>query len=153
MPSPHRRAVALVAALAVIACARTTSDDAAPSGEDAGASGSLTGVEWQLVALGSDSVISGASGIPTIRFTAADSMRVGGNTGCNSMGGTYETSGSTLRFGPLITTKRACADSAANAQEVQFVGALQRVDGFRIEGDRLVLLAGSEPVARFERGT
>ena len=155
MFSPHRRALALtlVVALAVLACARTTPDDAATSGDDAAGSGALTGTEWRLVELDGDSVISGASGIPTIQFTAADSMRVGGDTGCNSMGGTYETSGSTLRFGPLITTKRACADSSANAQEVRFVGALQRVDGYRIEGGRLVLLSGSQPVARFERGT
>jgi heat shock protein HslJ len=153
MRSPFRRALVVIAALIVVACARTTPEDAATSGDDSAASSALTGTEWRLVELEGDSVLGGVSGIPTIRFTAADSMRVGGNTGCNSMGGTYETSGTTLRFGPLITTKRACADSSANAQEVRFVGALQRVDGYRIEGDRLVLLAGSQPVARFERGT
>ena len=148
MPSRHARSLTFIAFIAVVtavACARTTPDDAAPSGD-------LVGVEWRLTHVHGDTAVSGPIEAPFIRFTRDDSLRVGGSTGCNSMGGTYEVSGNTLRFGPLITTKRACADSAANAQEVRFVGALERTDGYRIEDGRLVLLAGSEPVARFERG-
>ena len=154
MPPRHHHwlaSLALAVAITTFACARTTPDDAAPSGDSA-ASAQLAGTDWRLTHVEGDTVVSGPIEAPYIRFTRDDSLRVGGSTGCNSMGGTYEASGSTLRFGPLITTKRACADSAANAQEVRFVGALQRTDGYRIEDGRLVLLAGSQPVARFERG-
>ena len=99
-----------------------------------------------------DSAITGApDGTPTIRFTADDSLRVGGSTGCNSYGGTYEASGTTLRLGQLVSTLRACADSAANEQGTRFLSALQRADGYRIENGQLVLLVGSQPIARFER--
>ena len=135
--------------VSLLACARNASEDNATS---SAGGGELSGDQWRLVQLEGDTVVSGPIEPPHIRFTAEDSLRVGGSTGCNSMGGTYEASGSTLRFGPLITTKRACADSAANAQEVRFVGALERTDGYRIEDGRLILLAGSQPVAEFVRG-
>lgn len=127
------------------ACAR-------PPGDNAAASEALTGPEWTLVELEGDSAITGApDGTPTIRFTSGDSLRVGGSTGCNSYGGTYEASGTTLRLDQLVSTLRACADSAANEQGSRFMSALQRADGYRIENRQLVLLAGSQPIARFER--
>lgn len=129
-----------------LACAR-------PPGDNAATSEALTGAEWTLVELEGDSAIAGApAGTPTIHFTADDSLRVGGSTGCNSYGGTYEASATTLRLDQLVSTLRACADSAANEQGTRFLSALQRADAYRIEDGQLVLLAGGQPVARFRRG-
>ena len=120
-------------------------------GDSSGAAASLAG-EWRLVELeGQPPVASGTiGGAPSLRFMT-DSLQVGGSTGCNVLSGSYEASGSTLRFGTLITTKRACVDADANAQEARFARALERTDGFAIEGSRLTLSSGTQPVARFER--
>ncbi|HEX9986425.1 MAG TPA: META domain-containing protein [Thermoanaerobaculia bacterium] len=44
---------------------------------------------------------------PTIRFSSA-THEVTGSTGCNQLSGTYTITGTSLTFGPLATTKRAC---------------------------------------------
>ena len=146
IPRAVRPAMLLALAIVLAACARTAPGDGTPSAD-------LTGVDWRLVELEGDSALSGPADAPFIRFTAGDSLRVGGSTGCNSMGGTYEMTDDSLRFGRLIMTRRACADSVVNAQEARFVRALERTEAYRVEGGRLVLLAGSQPVARFERRT
>ncbi|HEX2062047.1 MAG TPA: META domain-containing protein, partial [Thermoanaerobaculia bacterium] len=62
-----------------------------------------------------------------------------GFSGCNQYRAPYTVSGSTLTFGPAISTKRACIEEALNRQEVAYLGAFQNVRSFTASGDRLVL--------------
>ena len=73
---------------------------------------------------------------PTLEF---DGDRVVGSTGCNTLRGTCTVDGSTLGFGPLMTTRKWCGDEAM-AQEQALLAALADTVGFRLEGSRLTLL-------------
>lgn len=75
----------------------------------------------------------------TLEFVAAD--KVAGRAGCNQFGGPTLVSGNTVRFGPLFSTKMACAEAAAMDQETRFLKALEATGSFRVdERGKLVLL-------------
>jgi putative lipoprotein len=97
-------------------------------------------VTWRVTGVnnGRGGVVSVVTGT---QLTAifGDDGRINGDTGCNMYSGPYSTAGSSLTFGPLITTRRACLSDAANAQEQQFLNALQATTTFELMGDRLTL--------------
>jgi heat shock protein HslJ len=113
--------------------------------------GVLAGSEWRLVELnGQPAVGADLAGRPWLRLNV-DSGRVEGSGGCNRLSGTMDRSGSSLTFGPLLTTKMACADAAVNRQEQEFLKALQATNRFEASADTLTLLRGSDRVARLVR--
>ena len=136
-------------AIALVVLAALTALPACATSGSAVAGRPLDGVEWRLVHLpGSGGVPAApADEAPYLRFDA-DSSRVGGNTGCNLLGGPYTRDGALLSFGPLVTTRRACIDPARNATEASFVNALQATRRWTIERDTLVLSSDTAPVAR-----
>jgi heat shock protein HslJ len=78
---------------------------------------------------------------------------MGGFTGCNYYGGPYTLDGGTLELGEIEMTLIGCPPPVA-AVESAFLAALERVAGWRIEDDELVLLDADEAeVLRFEAGT
>jgi heat shock protein HslJ len=103
----------------------------------------LVGPTWTV-----DSIISGdaVSSMPvgvvaTIIFTAEGRVQVA--TGCNDGGGTYTSDATTITFGDLALTDRACLDAAAQVEAaVLAVLSADRV-GYTIEAASLTLLAGS----------
>ena len=60
--------------------------------------------------------------------------------------------GDRLRFGPIVTTLMACADTALAAQEREFLGMLELVDRSVVAGDEVTLYDGDRVVARFTAG-
>jgi len=52
-----------------------------------------------------------------------------GFAGCNSIFGTYEQSGDTLKLGPIASTKRACPDMGG--AEGAFISALENTRAFK----------------------
>jgi heat shock protein HslJ len=146
-----RWAIALV--VISLACAKAPE----PGGEEAGsvtASSSLVGPRWRLVELeGEPSIQGGGAREPHLIFSQSDSVdRIGGATGCNSMGGTYEADATSIRFSQLFSTKMACVEEDRMRQEARFVKALESADRYAISGDTLALSAGDEVVARFVKG-
>jgi len=78
--------------------------------------------------------------VPYIRLRS-DTARVEGFSGCNSLFGQYERSGSDrLRFERLGSTRRACADSIPADHERRFMAALTATRRYAIRGDTLTLL-------------
>ena|SRR5688572_22712939 len=141
------RMMVMAATLLVVSgCARTNDD--APR---AGAGGpTLTGTRWNLVSMGETpaEVTEGVGEGPYIMLGAEDNG-VSGSTGVNFLSGTYERDGDELKFGPLITTRRA-GPPALMQQEVAFSRALGQTGGWRIREGALELLdADGNPVARF----
>jgi heat shock protein HslJ len=138
-----RRAIAAVAfTVAASACATMK------SGGDVS---TLTGVDWRLVEVrGQPAVPADVAKRPWLRFDG-DSSRVFGSGGCNRTSGRYTLSGASIRIGPMIATKMACADQALNGQEQEFLSALDVVDRVDIEGDTLMLSKGSERLAMMVR--
>jgi heat shock protein HslJ len=133
-----------------LACAqsRDPGDEAASS-----MTAELVGPRWRLVELeGQPSIAGGGAREPHLIFSQSDSVdRVGGATGCNTMGGTYETDGARIRFSQLFSTKMACVEEDRMRQETRFLAALESADRYAISGDTLTLSAGNTVVARFAK--
>jgi len=110
----------------------------------------LEGTYWKLVDAGGK-VPKPATGQPEahIRFEAG-TKRTSGYSAVNSFTGTYEASGSKLRFGPVAATRRAGPPDAMEVESKLFI-AFDATRGYRISGQSLELLdAGGKPLARFE---
>jgi heat shock protein HslJ len=141
----------LMLALAV-ACTKSS----APGDETASATGSvsagsaLVGARWRLIELeGQPSLAGGGAREPHLIFARDSVDRVGGATGCNSMGGRYEADGERIRFSDLFSTKMACVEEERMRQETRFVRVLERADRYSISGDTLTLSEGGTVVAKF----
>jgi heat shock protein HslJ len=103
----------------------------------------LGGTKWRAEAIDGQNV--GEQVESTLEFVTPD--KVAGRGGCNQFGGPALVSGNTVRFGPLASTKMACAANAAMDQETRYFKALESTGSFRIdEQGRLVLVdeAGAE---------
>lgn len=141
MPRPLPPSTLLLLA-ALAACAT-------PGGT--GATALLENTTWRLADLSGSPAI-GSEGERGARLEfIADGGRVTGSTGCNRLTGTFTRTGEELRFGPTATTRMACLDPRLNAQEQTFVAALTSTERHRIDGDTLVLIGRSGPVARLLR--
>ena len=116
-------------------------------GEGGGEAEPLAGTEWTLVSLNGRPPVSRDA--PTLAFE--EGSRASGNGGCNHFSGPYTQDGDGLRFGPLVSTRRACVDDAGNRQESAFLGALRTTRSFAVSGDELALFAYGREVARLRR--
>ena len=126
-----RRLAILVTAFLVAGCAVTTRV----------ATMDLPGSTWELVAMDGETLAGDA--VPTLAFD--EQGGVSGSTGCNTFSGEVSIDGNALTFGPLVTTRMACADPAANAQEEAFLSAMEGVSAYTIDDQgRLVLQGGPE---------
>jgi heat shock protein HslJ len=135
------------------ACAKSpgSGDETTSSAGSVSEGSILVGPRWRLVELdGQPSIAGGGAREPHLIFSRSEGVdRVGGATGCNSMGGRYEIDGDGIGFSDLFSTKMACAEEDRMRQETRFVSALERADRYSISGDTLTLHAGDAVVARF----
>jgi heat shock protein HslJ len=106
-----------------------------------GIPGMETGLEntnWNLVSFGSPGaeqpLIEGST--VTLMFAGG---QAGGSGGCNSYGGPYQVEGTTITFGEITRTLRACADAGMTEQEDRYLAALASASEYQIEGDRLLI--------------
>jgi heat shock protein HslJ len=106
------------------------------------------GIEWQLLKLGGAAVPR----LPGNRLLSllldAAKKQASGFAGCNNFFGGYELAGATLKFGPLVATRKACVD-ADSTVETNYFKALARTRGWKIDVSELLLVDGSEVLARF----
>jgi len=137
-------------ALALAACGTSAAPGTAPtpSPQAAMSTTPLENTSWTLVDFGSTQArpIGPGAGGPTLRLDAAQ-KRASGNTGCNQYSGDYTLGGSTLRFGTLVSTRRACTDEALNRQEAAFLRVLGETAAYSISGDTLLLSGTTGSVA------
>jgi heat shock protein HslJ len=104
----------------------------------------LAGPWYLLPVLASD---TGAGRIPQLHFKTSDKTFTG-NTGCNSMSGTFQYTDSTLQFNErIMLTKMACT----GYNEAAFIKNLLRTDHYRFEDTVLVLMAGDQEISRWSR--
>lgn len=71
-------------------------------------------------------------------FLFDENGQVTGSASCNSFTGSYETSGDSLKFGLLATTRRACIE-ALDEQEQRFLATVPNVAQWAVEYGLLVL--------------
>ena len=101
---------------------------------------SLAGTSWTATGInnGKNAVESNAQ-TETVTAEFGEDGRVTGSGGCNTYRATYTTTDpNALTFGPVISTKMACADEA-NAVEQQYFAALGAVTTYSIDGTTLTL--------------
>ena len=114
----------------------------------AAAAAPLEDSEWRLVELGGTPVPAGTDSTrhPSLRLVA-EGRKVQGSAGCNRMMGSYELTDSSLKFGPLATTRMACPSLQDEQAYLKALGATTR---YEVAGSTLALFGPDGPVARFE---
>ena len=102
---------------------------------------------WVLKDLVGSEAIAG--GRATLAFS--EDGKVSGNGSCNRFFGTVKVEGQTIHFGPLGSTRMACA-GALMEQETKYLNALQAARRFEWKERELVLYCtGYEKPLRFTR--
>lgn len=97
---------------------------------------------WQVTQIGAQSLASmSADHIPTLAFDPVKRM-VSGSTGCNVFSGSYTNDLTSLKFGTLAVTKKACEPDVMSV-ETAFIDALNRATRMKVDGDMLMLLDGT----------
>lgn len=110
----------------------------------------LENTTWHLRSI-DDLRIPATDESPWLRVTSVDG-RVQGSTGCNQFMGPYQAGGTTVAFGPLGTTRRACPDPAAADLELRILDLLQSADGYRVGSGRLEIMIDGRIRMLFEAG-
>lgn len=100
-----------------------------------GASADIVG-EWRLVSFGPASSPREAAGETSINFGADGQLA--GNVGCNSFGGEYKVSGTSIKFGPLMSTLMACMDTIGDQESAVFA-VFTNTASFALTGDMLTI--------------
>jgi len=133
-PLRYKSMLVMILAGFIWACGpqRATVEDKPPTEEQpASATADIAG-KWVLANLAGAEVLPGTT-------LDLDGGKLGGNSGCNSYGGTYGLEGSTITLKGLTNTEMACADGAKMKQEGDFLSALAQATRVERKGDRLTL--------------
>lgn len=102
---------------------------------------------WEITSLYTGNAISSpvAGATLTLEFAGG---RVAGNGGCNTFEGPFEVRGTDkITLGPLASTRRACADPAADTQEQQYLAALELARTYEVTGNQLTLFRDGGTIA------
>jgi|GEM_PF-1664575 len=86
---------------------------------------------------------------PTLTLTADG--KVSGFAGCNRFMGSYTLEGDTLKMGPLASTRMACLNPEAQAQETAFLEQLKSQPKFSVSGNMLSLILADGTRVEFQR--
>jgi heat shock protein HslJ len=71
-----------------------------------------------------------------------------GNTGCNSMSGSFNFSNKDIQFGRnIVTSKMSCNEY----DESKFISALKKADNYTVNGNTLELKQGSTLLLTFKK--
>lgn len=95
----------------------------------------LVGTQWQL---------NDAAANSTVTLSFDEDGKVSGSGGCNTFSGSYTIGQDSLSFGPLASTKKACADETLMKQEQDFFAALEAASSYALVGDELSIAAGEQ---------
>ena len=140
-----------VLALLVVACSTPAASPAASSSASAAASGELAGVTWTLTSYD----LSGTStDVPddVVADLHIDGTQISGSAGCNSFMGTVTVTGTSVKVGPLATTKKACEGDAADV-EAAYLANLQKAASFSVTALGLKINDSTgAPILVFEPG-
>ena len=93
---------------------------------------------WTATKLGQEDLTAVKLSKPvTLKFEAD---RISANAGCNGMGGSYQTNGNRLTFGPIISTLMACPEPGVMERESLFGQILQETQSYSLTSTSLSLL-------------
>ena len=108
----------------------------------------LFGPRWRLVAMGDAPVeAEGQREPPHIVFDPDGGLY--GSVGCNRSRSSWPNAAyGAIRVGPAASPMMPCPEPAMRVEQA-FHGMLERISGYRVEGDRLTLFAEGAPLAEF----
>ena len=142
-------AAAVIAGCAQVPPAATGANGAPVASAPARPAPPLTGTTWKLKQLNGKTVTRTPPRQRDITIVFNDG-RVNGHSGCNQMMGAYGTNGSsTLTFSQFAGTMMAC-EQADMDLENQVLKSLGTVNGYRYDGQQLLLLKDGVAVGRYE---
>lgn len=84
---------------------------------------------------------------PALELNTAE-MFYQGSTGCNNIRGQFEATASAIKILPGAMTRMHCEKS----NESEYLELLHKVDGYKIESGKLILLKQQQPVMIFKKG-
>lgn len=94
---------------------------------------------WELKEIFGEPIDTGEfAKIPVLNFNKAEG-RVSGNSGCNSISGSYSIQEDKITFGPMAQTKMACQGNG----EGKFMTLFNSVQKFKLQKDKLNLYDGN----------
>lgn len=108
----------------------------------------LEGSAWNVTSYnnGNQATVSPAVDSAITLVFGADGS-VSGNATCNTYNGPFTVDGDALTVGPLATTRMACASDELNAQEAQYLAALQNAATWEIINGSLWIRDADDPPA------
>jgi heat shock protein HslJ len=107
-----------------------------------GGSELLFASRWNLAELKGTAV---GPGNAHLLFYPGKLSTVSGNAGCNNLKGSFELqAGGKIKFSPMATTRKACAEPA---RETEFIEVLGKADGWMILNNQLLLKNGETVLA------
>ena len=109
----------------------------------------LADTQWRLVQLGGQDIVITPPQKPMTLAFSPEGRRIAGSAGCNSYIGTFADDRGALHLNPGSMTLMSCADPAGS-REKEFVAMLRSADGYKINGDALVLTSHGKTVAKFK---
>lgn len=134
-----RRALPILAALAVCACA---TEPATPAGD-----GGLVGPEWRLEDLLGGGIIDRSH--LTLQLSAEG--QAAGSAGCNRYFGAWSGgTGGKLGLGKMGSTRKACAPSLME-QESRFLRSLETASAYSFTGDGALVVTTAEGPLTFRK--
>jgi heat shock protein HslJ len=136
-----------VLGLGVAACGSDSDSDSGSAGDTAAqttdTSTGVEGVDWQLMNIVGDGFVTSLPQgvpVPTINF---ENGEVQVFTGCNSGMGTAEVGESSVTFGPIAMTKKACDDTVSQV-EFLVTQVLKGEVPYKLGGGTLSLTKGKD---------
>jgi heat shock protein HslJ len=101
----------------------------------------LTGTRWVATSAnnGAAAVVSIVADTTVTAIFGTDG-KVAGSGGCNTYNGAYTSDATTIKIGPLAATMKLCTTpTGVDAQEAQFLAAMQKATKYAVSGTKLEL--------------
>ena len=131
----------MILAISLVAC-NSSPNPNLPSGEAA-----LTETTWKLTAIDKRKPIEANNEI-TLSFSDG---QVGGNSGCNSFGGSYQVNGDKIQLSQLASTMMACMQpEGIMDQEQVILQYLNQAQTYRFEDGKLVIAVSGQETLTYE---
>ena len=101
----------------------------------------LAGTYWEVTGYyNGEQAVTSVLADSTITAQFGKDGTLSGNSSCNDYSGPYKAIGNQIEIGPLVSTKKACADPAGVMdQEAQYLAALETAATYKIAGKALEL--------------
>jgi putative lipoprotein len=119
----------------------------APAQTSAASGAKLRDTKWVLAEVNGNPAFPG-EGVAA-HFELHKKGNVTGSTGCNNLVGSYIASEGALQFTPAATTRKMCT-APVMQQEQALLSALKATTAYRVDGNTLELLNGSQSLAKFQ---